>query len=819
MAIIYGKNTAVDYAAGNLASFGKSYSRMGAAPLDMTEVWYDKAALEEYAAYRGVEQADGSYDTSSVTSYVGQRVVYVNETEKKVYNYSIQLDGTLKEIGASPIGDGKSIEVAANGTVSLKGIGSLVFEREVDVLGEDGQPTGEKTTEAIQYQPLMTAAGLVWVEPSKTTVEGLATLIEALTVRVTGLEGKVGKAAEGEKAATGLFKAIADEAARATAAEKVLDEAIKAIDFMDSDEVADAIEEGIKDLATKQYVDDELAKKVNVETYNTDKKALADEDAAIREIAEGVKARVDAFLDGTGTEAALDSLQELIAYIDEHDGADLTELFATVSTLEGKLENIDTTVVAYVTAAIDALKIGDYAKAADLTELAGKVTALEGKVDVAKVSEAIAAAEGRASTDAQGKADAALEAAKADAAELYATKAYVGTIPSNYTEKDVVSYINKKAEETLAAAQGGSSETAASVKQQLDNYKSENLAKFEKLEGIEAGAQVNVIEGVQVNGTDLAVSGKKVNIDLSTYALGTTVDGVKATAEQGVADAAEAKGIAEGAATKAAANESLISGLDTRLTAAEGVGNTNTGAIAGHETRLAAAETAITTINSTSLPAKADKSVVDGLSTTVGEHTTALNNLNTNTIPALQAAIDGKAASADLTAEINRATGKENELAGLIATISGDYLKAADKTSLENAIAAEAKIARAAEKKNADDIAAINTLLNTVDSEDSITSLKELAIWVEAHGSEASEMTKAIEKNAEDIAANTKKIGEVEASIPGALSAALADYKVKNVDGTTIQLSDAGVASVKAISTDLLVQGELELVLNGGSAN
>ena len=55
MAITYGKNTAVDYAAGNLANFGKSYSRMGAAPLDMYEVWYDKAKLEEYASYRGVE--------------------------------------------------------------------------------------------------------------------------------------------------------------------------------------------------------------------------------------------------------------------------------------------------------------------------------------------------------------------------------------------------------------------------------------------------------------------------------------------------------------------------------------------------------------------------------------------------------------------------------------------------------------------------------------------------------------------------------------------------------------------------------------------
>ena len=104
MAIIYGKNTAVDYASGNLASFGKSYSRMGAAPLDMTEVWYDKAALEEYASYLGTLNADGTYDTSSVVSYVGQRVVYVDETKGIVYNYAIQLDGSLKEIGKDVLG-------------------------------------------------------------------------------------------------------------------------------------------------------------------------------------------------------------------------------------------------------------------------------------------------------------------------------------------------------------------------------------------------------------------------------------------------------------------------------------------------------------------------------------------------------------------------------------------------------------------------------------------------------------------------------------------------------------------------------------------
>ena len=43
-------------------------------------------------------------------------------------------------------------------------------------------------------------------------------------------------------------------------------------------------------------------------------------------------------------------------------------------------------------------------------------------------------------------------------------------------------------------------------------------AEKTKLAGIATGAQVNVLEGVQVNGTDLAITNKKVNIDLSNYA-------------------------------------------------------------------------------------------------------------------------------------------------------------------------------------------------------------------------------------------------------------------------------------------------------------
>lgn len=54
------------------------------------------------------------------------------------------------------------------------------------------------------------------------------------------------------------------------------------------------------------------------------------------------------------------------------------------------------------------------------------------------------------------------------------------------------------------------------------------LAKgdFSKLQGIAAGAQVNVIERVSVNGTQLPITSKGVNVDLSAYALKNDIVGV-----------------------------------------------------------------------------------------------------------------------------------------------------------------------------------------------------------------------------------------------------------------------------------------------------
>lgn len=77
----------------------------------------------------------------------------------------------------------------------------------------------------------------------------------------------------------------------------------------------------------------------------------------------------------------------------------------------------------------------------------------------------------------------ALAAAQAAQADVDALETYVGTIPATEAYADItniVAFIQKRAEEVLAAAQGGSSETAASVKAALDAYVALNDPKVTK---------------------------------------------------------------------------------------------------------------------------------------------------------------------------------------------------------------------------------------------------------------------------------------------------------------------------------------------------
>lgn len=82
---------------------------------------------------------------------------------------------------------------------------------------------------------------------------------------------------------------------------------------------------------------------------------------------------------------SFDTLKEISDWISSHSD-DAAAMNSAITALQGILDGIgDTesgekaTVVAYVTDAIAALNIGDYATAAQLTALAGRVTTLEGK--------------------------------------------------------------------------------------------------------------------------------------------------------------------------------------------------------------------------------------------------------------------------------------------------------------------------------------------------------------------------------------------------------------------------------------------------------
>lgn len=92
---------------------------------------------------------------------------------------------------------------------------------------------------------------------------------------------------------------------------------------------------------------------------------------------------INKFATDVSNDGVVNSYKELIDWVATH-GSEAAEMSAAITALQNIVDGIGgegekATVVAYVTDAIAALKIGDYAKAADLTALATRVTTVEGK--------------------------------------------------------------------------------------------------------------------------------------------------------------------------------------------------------------------------------------------------------------------------------------------------------------------------------------------------------------------------------------------------------------------------------------------------------
>ena len=364
-------------------------------------------------------------------------------------------------------------------------------------------------------------------------------------------------------------------------------------------------------------------------------------------------------------------------------------------------------------------------------------------------------------------------------------RSYVGEIPEGYADQEsIIAYINKKAEETLTAANGGSSESAASVKAALDT----------EVARAKAAEEANAAAAKAADDKAVAAQGE---VDALESLVGEVADGK--TVVQMIADAQAAATYDDTAlAGRVATLEGSDAGKSVRTIANEELA-AQLVADDAKESLDTLAEIAAW-IQSHPDDASAMNQAIVALQTKVDTGDKTVSAYVTDAINALS--IGDYAKAADLTALAARVKAVEddylkaadkteltnaiNGVSGRLATVEGDYLKTADKTELANAIAlkaaqadleAEAALARAAEKANADAIAAIKDDANIDSFADVVAELAKKQNNIpentyDAYGAAAQALTNA--KAYTDSEINTKVIALTTEEIDAAIASAQA---------------------------------------------
>lgn len=813
----------------NRMGLGNAITRDNGIPLDLSTLhatyndavvyaatssiaYVDQPIAAEGVLYLITEESQGKVKISSYRDSITGKLVTGEEKEYDVY---------LKRVGIVPTGDNASIVVSGEGLVKLfafdgaqagavpvKEDGKLVWKTLEEIGAGDGNDnttyefevcehkTGIVVTPLFNGQPIMEGEG----EEAKQVKYHLD--LDVYTKKE--VDDAIAEAVDGLVDEDALADAIKDFATKNYVDGEIdkVEEAIAAIDFVDENELNAAL----APYAKTADVNTELDKKAK----QTDLEALQN--------------RVDAFLTGEGTEAALDSLQELIAYIDSHDDVDIAGILEDIQGLEDKLAGIDTTVVAYVTSAIEALKIGDYAKAADLADLAARVKTLE-DVDNFTQAEFNTFKTENDQAIATAKQEAIDAAALAVTNAAYATKAELDA----HEEAAEAAYATKAELEAHAEA----AEAAYATKDELkatDDVAKDAQNRVDIVEGkideiTSVGGEPNVIEKIKVNGVTLEVekdaegkSTKTVSIAVPTSITG--MDGYSAL------DA------------RVTENTNNIAALTGQL------GTTNTN-VSGLTTRIAALEAEVGEVAESRIDAL--EGVTAQHTTDIGVNTTAITKINTETIPALQGVINTKAAQTDVDA-INAKIGTVEEgktVVDMINAVAGtiDFTPYAKKDEVAATYATIAalneEIARAdaAEKANAKAIGELDATLKAALENDGegLDSIKELAVWIEEH---ETEILPIINKHTDILAGiggenqPATVLAAIQAAayvLPEATAEVLGGVKSAKdvVDGETTTVAvnkvyvdeTTNVGEVKAVSTDILVQGSMTLVLNGGNAS
>jgi hypothetical protein len=357
-----------------------------------------------------------------------------------------------------------------------------------------------------------------------------------------------------------------------------------------------------------------------------------------------------------------------------------------------------------------------------------------------------------------------------------------------------------------------------------------------KLNNVEDNADVNIIEKIKLNGVDVDVAAdKSVDIIVNAEKLGVYTKGEVDTVTSSLSERITA------------AKSQADKGVDEagKANAAAGV---NAEAIADHQSRIGVLETAkadhLDRIVKLEAHDEAHKAEYNALNTTLGEHGTDIANLKVNKADAstLNSVSANVTANANAIKAINETTlPAMNEEIGKKANAVDVYKKteigviAEGKTLIDminESVYNDADI-KASIKANADALAILNGDVETAGSVAKIASdaakaevaavvdsapeafntLKEIATWIAADET-------ATEALVARVVANETAVGT---TLPAAIAKCLedankyTDEKMVKADGLSI-VNNNGTFSVNQVSTDTLVQGDLELVLCGGKA-
>lgn len=798
----------------------------------------------DYSSVQETYEAALNYAQNSTLAYIGQPIS-VGDT---LYIVTDEASGFLKAVGTKPTGDNKSISVSEDGTISMFGFkaaadatlprknadGSISWITLADIAGSTDTNTKTVVKAADDSDITVTP---VYDEATDTYTYTLDVQLPAIpeyAIKKEAGEGVVNYTLtkDGEAVAetivvpnayddTALVDRVeAIEAAYATEADLTLAEGrLDVIEGTGEGSIQKAAADTLD--SAKEYTNTEISGLL-LDIVP----ATADEPIklVIKNNAGEIVAETDA------TDFIKDGMLKDVTF--EAATNDLVFTWNTDAGITEDRVNIANFVDTYTADESTGLKLTDHEFRIDTSIIATKASV--DNLATALGSETTAREEAITAlgTDIENAKTAAIAAAKTE------TETQVGNLKTNLegqiddVDAKFADYYNKtEIDSKVDALTDSTSEAATNLSNEATAREEADAALDDKI--TELNNAIAALDDTYATDAEVeAIRAKIVEDADNKYETVVNVATYKQNLEKSITAETEAR-------TKA------ISELDTAYKAAdtliEGKITTINDNITTHAGKIAANETNIAT-NTAAIAA--EKAACETLATTVANNSAdivTLKDKDTELAGAIKANTD-KFANYSTTAEMNSAINASAETLQTNINAANQAIDAVEAdvedheariTALESdnttnkADIAQAKTNIAA---NATEIARVDAALKLViDDEDGtgLDSIKDLATWVEAHGTEASNMVDSISANTNAIAVlngDSQTTGSVDKKIADAIAAIPATPIATTETAGLVKASEEvsvaadGAMSIAQVSTDVLINGQNVLILDGGTA-